>query len=135
MIQDPATADRAPTRRGLSQTVQVVLILAAVAAGIFDHATRGWGAPIAAATFALVFLASYWRHCWSRASFWAGIALVAAAQVPFVIFARPRIEQNRPYMLLFLIVDGLFAALVITLIAQLDSNSPLNSRNYSNQRK
>ena len=121
-------------RGRISQPAHVILIVAAVVAGGFDRVTRGWGAPIAASVLALLSLVLYWRNCWRRASFWASVGLMSVAQVPLVIFARPHIEQYRLNMLVFMIADGIAAAVVTSLIAQLDPNSPLNSRNYSSNR-
>jgi hypothetical protein len=120
-------------RRKLTPSVHVLLLLATGVAGIFDHLTHGWGAPVAASAISLSYLILYWENCWSRPSFWFAIALASMAEVPLVNFARPQIEQNRPYMLLLMLVDGFFAAVVVSLISQIDPKSPLNSRNYSSQ--
>ena len=121
-------------RQGLSRTAHFVIIAVAVVAGGFDRVTRGWGAPITASALALFYLTMYWRNCWERASFWASVVLISVAQVPLVILVRPHIEKYRLNMLVFMLADVIAAAVVTSLIAQLDPNSPLNTRNYSSNR-
>lgn len=133
--EENSTAESGASRRGLSQPAHVLLVLAAVIVGIFDHSTRGWGPPITASAAALLFLILYWRDCWDRASFWAAVMLLAVAQVPVVIFTRPIIERNRLYMFVLMIADWAVCTLATTLLAQLDSDSPLNSRNYKSRRQ
>jgi hypothetical protein len=128
------TAWRGENRQGLSRTAHFIIIAVAVVAGGFDRVTRGWGAPITASVLVLFYLAMYWRNCWGRASFWVSVVLISVAQVPLVILARPKIEQNRLYMMGFMLGDIVAAAVVTSLIAQLDPNSPLNARNYSSNR-
>jgi uncharacterized protein (TIGR03382 family) len=132
---ESGAAGQGVSRRGLSQPAHVLLLLGVLIAGFFNDATHGWGAPITASVFVLLGLVLSWRRCWNRVSFWAAVALMSAAQVPLVIFARPKIEQNRLYMLAFMVVDFFLVATAITFVAQLDPNSPLNTRNYSSQRE
>jgi hypothetical protein len=123
------------SRRGLSHPAMFVMVLAALLAGVFlDYAFAGWGRPIAVAIVGLFFPVFYWRDCWNRPSFWAAIALVSAAQIPFVIFARPIIQRHPRNVLGLIFADPLLMTLLITLVSQLDPNSPLNTRNYVSKR-
>ena len=63
------------------------------------------------------------------------MALMLVVHVPPVTFARLRIEQNRLYMLAFMVVDSLLVATAITFVSQLDPDSPLNTRNYISKRQ
>lgn len=116
-----------------SQPVPAIPILAA-AVGSFDQ-MPSWGPPAFVSSFAMLFLLLYWRACWSRASYWAAVILMAAAQVPFVIFARAIIQRNQLYILILMIADSLVGIVVTTLIAQLDPKSPINAHNYRSKRR
>lgn len=122
--------------RGLSPSAHIVILAAAfIIGGPLNGVLGGWGLPAGVAIIAVFFPIFYWRFCWKRSSFWAAITLVVAAQVPFAMLMRPLLQRDRAsYLLVFLFADPIVMMVVITLIAQLDRNSPLNSRNYSSAR-
>jgi hypothetical protein len=134
-IGESGAAGQDLSRRGLSHPAHVIIVLTSILAWGLDHTLAGWGKPTSVAIVGLFFPVFYWRDCWNRPSFWAAIALVSAAQIPFVIFARPILQRNPQSMLGLLFADPLLMTLLITLVSQLDSDSPLNTRNYISKRQ
>jgi hypothetical protein len=141
MMQDAeaegsTTARRRDPRSIRGKPIHFIILILAALVGLFDRALAGWGIPILVATVSLLIPLFYWRDCWRRASFWAGMTLAAAPQVPFAIFVRPLIQHDRAfYFLLFMFADLVFAPAAVILIAQVDPSSPLNTRDHSSRQE
>lgn len=104
-------------RRGLSRPVKVILIVLACLAGFLDHALDGWVGGITMAAAALIVPILLYRKLWGQRSFWITAMLLAVIQAPLVLAVRPLIAAARSYyMLLFVMGDGLFVIIVISLI-------------------
>lgn len=103
--------------KGLSWPLRVLLVFLALVAGFFEHALGEWGGTISMAAAAVVVPILLYRRFWGQVWFWITAALLGALQVPLVAAVRPFIERERSTsMLTFVMADGLFVILVISLI-------------------
>lgn len=120
--REPHGSQDQPTRKPLSRPIKYVLFLVALLAGFFEHDLGGWTAPVAMAATALVVPILLYRAYWGKLWFWITALLLTAVQVPLVTLVRPLIERSRAYYMLgFVMIDGIFVIIVISLIVQLET--------------
>lgn len=104
-------------RRGLRWPVKAILIFVALLCGFFEHALGGWAGPICMALAAVVVPVFLLRKFWNGKWFWITAAALALVQIPLVVKIRPLIEQQGSLTLLtFVMADGLFVIVVLSLV-------------------
>lgn len=110
-------------KKGIPWPTKAALLLAAVIAGVFDHATAGWGEPIMIAIAAVVvpLLLLQYRSFWNQARFWITVLMLSGMQVPLV-FALKRLAAKSVQMLGIGILDAFFVGIIIFLVCSEQEN-------------
>ena len=105
--------------------VHIALVAWAIVAVAFEHWFPGWGVPIGIGGLVVGLGVHALRRLWHEVWFWSTVTVVAALQVPLILYVQPYMSRLKLLFIFpFAVIDFLAFGVVVQCVAFICSRDP-----------